>query len=148
FDAMLAQSEDEWAAVLDQYKPRYAILFEDNFNYLSKMCLLRMRQAAFTMANMASQRGVTAIICGADATDHTSQYLAHGFSYVIRGEGEETLRELMASLTGKSDAKPENINGLSFIGDSGDVQQTMPRPALRDLDSLPFPAWDLVDRER
>jgi hypothetical protein len=39
FDAMLSDSEAEWAAALDRTKPRYAILFEDNFNYLSKMCL-------------------------------------------------------------------------------------------------------------
>ncbi|MEO8397371.1 MAG: radical SAM protein, partial [Chloroflexota bacterium] len=49
FDAMLAGSTDEWAAALDQHQPRYALLFEDNFNYLSKMSLMRMREAAFTM---------------------------------------------------------------------------------------------------
>src|SRR6202158_6548700 len=49
FDSMLAQSEDEWAAALDLHRPRYAVLYEDNFNYLSKMCLLRMRAAAHTM---------------------------------------------------------------------------------------------------
>src|SRR5215213_1394453 len=49
FDAMLSPSTDEWAAALRQYKPKYAVLFEDNFNYLSKMSLLRMREAAFTM---------------------------------------------------------------------------------------------------
>ncbi len=53
FDAMLATSEDEWAAALDLHRPRFAILYEDNFNYLSKMCLLRMRQAACTMIEMA-----------------------------------------------------------------------------------------------
>jgi len=38
FDAMLAESEDEWQAALAHHQPRYAILYEDNFNYLSKMC--------------------------------------------------------------------------------------------------------------
>jgi radical SAM superfamily enzyme YgiQ (UPF0313 family) len=148
FDAMLAESEDEWAAALDRYQPRFAVLFEDNFNYLSKMCLLRMREAAFTMTRMAVERGVTMIICGADATDHSAKYLGNGASYIIRGEGEETLRELIAALTGRTDTKPESISGLSFLNDTGEVIQTMPRPALRDLDSLPFPAWDLVDREK
>src|SRR5260221_9704572 len=55
FDAMLAESEDEWAAALRRHHPHYAILFEDNFNYLSKMCLLRMREAAFTMMRMANE---------------------------------------------------------------------------------------------
>ena len=40
FDAMLAQSEEEWAESLDDHQPRFAVLYEDNFNYLSKMCLL------------------------------------------------------------------------------------------------------------
>src|SRR5512135_3167402 len=53
FDAMLAESEDEWREALEQHQPRYAVLFEDNFNYLSKMCLLRMREAAFKMIELA-----------------------------------------------------------------------------------------------
>ncbi|MBK8822984.1 MAG: hypothetical protein IPN58_10350 [Anaerolineales bacterium] len=36
FDAMLADSEDDWARALDEHAPQYAIIFEDNFNYLSK----------------------------------------------------------------------------------------------------------------
>src|SRR5512136_2723356 len=83
FDAMLAASENEWAAALDRHQPRFAVLFEDNFNYLSKMCLLRMREAAFTMIKMAAQRGASVILCGADATDHTAEYLGKGASYVI-----------------------------------------------------------------
>src|SRR5512145_1689197 len=47
FDAMLAAGEAEWVTALQRHHPRFAVLFEDNFNYLSKMCLLRMRQAAF-----------------------------------------------------------------------------------------------------
>ncbi|MCU0477027.1 MAG: B12-binding domain-containing radical SAM protein [Anaerolineae bacterium] len=46
FDAMLAESEAEWVSALDQHTPRVAVLYEDNFNYLSKMSLLRMREAA------------------------------------------------------------------------------------------------------
>src|SRR4029453_1421326 len=52
FDAMLAESEAEWAQALERERPRIAVIYEDNFNYLSKMCLLRMRQAAFTMIEM------------------------------------------------------------------------------------------------
>src|SRR5512136_3013038 len=61
FDAMLAESEQEWATALDLHQPDYAILYEDNFNYLSKMCLLRMREAAFAMISMAKTRGCTVI---------------------------------------------------------------------------------------
>src|SRR5512142_3023491 len=72
FDAMLAESETEWEQVLDRHAPRYAVLYEDSFNYLSKMCLLRMREAAFTMMRAAKARGCTVIVSGSDATDHLS----------------------------------------------------------------------------
>src|SRR5262245_57728917 len=57
FDAMLAQSTDEWVEALDRRRPRVAVLYEDSFNYLSKMCLLRMREAALTMIRAARERG-------------------------------------------------------------------------------------------
>jgi radical SAM superfamily enzyme YgiQ (UPF0313 family) len=143
FDAMLAESEQEWDAALERYQPRYAVIYEDNFNYLSKMCLLNMREAAFKMTAMAKARGIPVIICGSDASDHYEAYLQNGADYVIRGEGEETLQELLASLTGKSDKPLDEIAGLAYE----DVA-TLPRPVMKQLDTLPFPAWDLVDVER
>jgi len=102
FDAMLAESEDEWAIGLDEHKPQYAIIYEDNFNYLSKMCLLRMREAAFKMIDMAKSRGCVVILCGADATDHYAEYLERGADYCLLGEGEETLIELLRKKRSKS----------------------------------------------
>ena len=99
FDAMLADSEEEWAAALDRHQPRFAVLYEDNFNYLSKMCLRRMREAAFKMIALAKARGCTVILCGADATDHADDYLARGADFVLLGEGEITLGELLDQLT-------------------------------------------------
>ncbi len=144
FDAMLAASEAEWVEALDRHHPRFAILYEDNFNYLSKMCLLRMRQAAFTMIDMARQRGCTVIVAGADMTDHASLYFEHGADFVLLGEGEETLGELMDALTGRVDRDPAQIIGLA----SPATLHPSRRPDMRDLDSLPFPAWDLVDIPR
>src|SRR5258708_1775199 len=94
FDAMLAESEVDWERALDQHKPHYAVLFEDNFNYLSKMCLLRMRQAAFAMMRAAKERGCAIIVSSSDATDHLADYFDHGADFVIMGEGENTLVEL------------------------------------------------------
>jgi len=75
FDAMLAESESEWDVALERSQPGIAVLYEDNFNYLSKMCLLRMREAAFAMVRMAAARGCTVIVAGSDATDHAQAYL-------------------------------------------------------------------------
>src|SRR3990172_941351 len=167
FDAMLAESEEEWAQALDIYKPEYAILYEDNFNYLSKMCLLRMREAAFRMIDMAKSRGCTVILCGADATDHYQTYLLKGADYVLIGEGEETLIELLGQLSAGKEAHLESILGLAYQSPNPDLElQTVNRPPsivhrlssivhrnprrpdISNLDALPFPAWDLVDVEK
>jgi anaerobic magnesium-protoporphyrin IX monomethyl ester cyclase len=144
FDAMLAESEQDWAAALDAHHPEYAILYEDNFNYLSKMCLLRMRQAALEMISMAKARGCIIIAAGADMTDHSNLYLDRGADYVLLGEGEETLGELMDALSGRSQAAPESIIGLT----SQKTIHPARRPDIRALDGLPFPAWELIDVEK
>src|SRR5258708_15013230 len=52
FDAMLAEGEGEFAAALQHHRPRFVALYEDSFNFLVKMCLSRMRDAAQCMAEM------------------------------------------------------------------------------------------------
>ncbi len=150
FDAMLAESETAWGSALDRERPRFAVLYEDNFNYLSKMCLSRMREAAFQMIGMAQERGSTVIVAGSDASDHAEMYLARGAHFVVRGEGEHTLGELLHSLTGRTDIPRESIRGLTFPAgaDVDRVVHTPPRPDNKELNALPFPAWDLVDMTR
>lgn len=151
FDAMLAASEEEWAQALDQHKPRFAVIYEDNFNYLSKMCLLNMRDAAFKMVQMAKARGCTAVVCGSDATDHAEAYLSAGADYVLLGEGEETLAELLGQLS--IDNCPLTIDhystilGLAYHTPDG-PRRNARRPSMRTVDTLPFPAWELIDVPR
>jgi radical SAM superfamily enzyme YgiQ (UPF0313 family) len=113
FDAMFADSTSEWDAMLREEEPEVAVLFEDNFNYLSKMCLLNMREAAFAMIGAAKARGCTVIVAGADVTDHASDYLDRGADFAVLGEGDETVVELVDALAaGRTDY--EAIPGLVF----------------------------------
>ena len=148
FDAMIAESERGWDESLGRHKPRYAVLYEDNFNYLSKMCLLRMREAAFRMIELAKSRGCEIILCGADATDHYEEYLRRGADYVLIGEGEETLGELMDALEDIRPVPTAGIAGLAWRDVSGASHCNPRRPDISRLDDLPIPAWDLVDVDR
>ena len=148
FDAMLADSERDWAAALDRHRPAVAVIYEDNFNYLSKMCLLRMRAAALEMIALARARRVPTIVAGSDATDHPDIYLDAGAACVVIGEGEATLDEVLATGHGLDPARLNQVHGLCYRGADGAVTRTGPREPIRDLDRLPMPAWDLVDVER
>jgi anaerobic magnesium-protoporphyrin IX monomethyl ester cyclase len=145
---MLAASEEEWTAALDRHRPRYAVMYEDNFNYLSKMCLLRMRQAVFRMISASRRAGCTVIACGADASDHAAAYLRQGADYVIQGEGEETLGQLMDVLEGRLRLPIADVAGLIWRDDEQVLRHNTGRSPLTRLDEIPFPAWDLVDIPR
>ncbi|HKI47647.1 MAG TPA: radical SAM protein [Balneolales bacterium] len=150
FDAMIAESETEWAQALDREGPDFAVLYEDNFNYLSKMCLLRMREAAFKMIDMAKIRGIPIVVCGSDATDHAGLYLNRGARYVISGEGEQTLLELIGHVDGKTNTGVHDVPGLIYHAPEcgGTLLRTCSRRLIRDLDNMPFPAWDLIEMDR
>ena len=64
--------------------------------------------------------------------------------FVVRGEGEATMAELVRALAaGGSDADLAKIDGLAWRK-GGTVATNAPRALLADLDAL-RPAWDLVD---
>ncbi len=149
FDTMLADSEEDLLDDLKKHKPKIFVVYDDTFNYLTKMCLSRMREAAFRMSEIAKEFGCTVIVSGSDSTDHLEKYFQHKVDYAICGEGEVTLGELIDKLTQRrNDAKEiKDINGLAFI-ENGELKRTSSRAVIKDLDTLPFPAWELVDLER
>lgn len=148
FDSMLASGEEEFVAALDHHQPKIVAIYDDNFNYLTKMCLERMREAAFTMAREAKARGAAVIAWSCDATDHVDMYLENGVDHVILGEGEQTLLELLDLLSGRIEKDPSHVDGIAFRNTQGEVVRRRNRELLRDLDVLPFPAWDLIDVEK
>ena len=146
FDAMLAESTAGWTDTLARTRPRLAAIYEDSFNYLSKMCLLRMREAALDMIDRARRAGVPVVVSGSDATDHPEIYLRRGAAAVILGEGEITLADLADRLL--VDAPIGEVPGIAFLDEACAVRRTASRPFIKSLDELPFPAWDLVDIDR
>jgi len=150
FDSMLANGPNDVVPLLQKHQPRAVVFYEDSFNWLSKMCLSRMREACFEMIGLVKKHcgsNVLVIVAGSDPTDHQQMYFEHGADFAIIGEGEISLRELADSLLGKSEKKPEEISGIAFP-QSGAAHKTAPRGFQKNLDVYPFPAWDLLDAEK
>ena len=146
FDAMLENPERGFPEALARHRPRIVAIYEDNFNFLSKMCLSRMREVAYGMLEAAQAAGATVVVNGSDPTDHVEEYLRRGFDFVLLGEAEWTLEELVQALLEDSLSGLEHIPGLAFQRpDTGEVFRTPSRPLLRHLDTLPFPSRDLID---
>ncbi len=148
FDAMLSPGEEEFESRLRDVKPDVVGLLEDNFNFLTKMCTTRMREAGVRMLGAARSAGCRVVANGSDASDHPEIYLAAGAEAVILGETERTLPEVLEAFSAGASGDLSRIAGLALPGPGRAVTRTAPRPFVTDLDALPFPAWDLVDVPR
>ena len=149
FDSMLDNPEEGFPKAFARVRPKVVAIYEDNFNFLSKMCLSRMRQIAFGMIEAARAGGSKVVVNGSDPSDHCREYLERGADYVLMGEAEWTLLELVESLIGGSGRKAKDICGLAYSDrKSKSLVRTSPRALMRNLDLLPFPSRDLVDIEQ
>src|SRR5215467_6553091 len=81
FDSMFAKQSEEVLPYLDNLRPQFFVIYDDGFNYLTKMCLTNMREAAFRMCKMAKERGCIVIVSSSDATDHYEKYISEGADF-------------------------------------------------------------------
>ena len=151
FDAMFAEDLDEYHAAIRSHRPQLVLVYEDNFNFLSKMCLGKMRRAACEMIAGARGSGARVVAAGPDVSDAPELYLRAGADVALAGEGLAALRALLDRL----DADPaapvhalaDGLAGVSAL--IGNRVITTPRtvdPRPDPADDVP--AWDLVDLER
>jgi radical SAM superfamily enzyme YgiQ (UPF0313 family) len=141
-DTFFTAGASSLAAPLARTKPDVVVIYDDGFNWLTKMCLSVMQAEALAMVRLARGAGATVVVSGSDATDHRRRYLEAGASFVLLGDGEPTLVELFAALG--SGEGTSGIAGLARL-EGGDVVDTGRRRTPADLDTLPRPAWDLLD---
>ncbi|HET9865271.1 MAG TPA: radical SAM protein [Steroidobacteraceae bacterium] len=151
FDAMLADDFSRFERQLEVLKPQLVLLYEDNYNFLSKMCLGRMRRAAGEMLGLARARGARTIGGGSDASDAPAHYLAAGADAVLHGEALGALMALIDRLNvdGTLDAASlaQGLPDVSVLAGGG-TQRHGGKLGLPEPNLGVQPAWDLVDVEK
>jgi anaerobic magnesium-protoporphyrin IX monomethyl ester cyclase len=143
YDTMFAKGPEEIISCITEEQPDIFVIYDDGFNYLTKMCLQNMRDAAFKMIRFAKDLGCKVFVSSSDSTDRFEMYLTAGADFVLLGEAELSLLELTNALSnGVLDFSA--IEGLAFEHNNT-VVKTKRRTVINALDSLPFPAWDRID---
>lgn len=85
---------------------------------------------------------VPVILMGPGPTNFVRKCLVDKNVYIVRGEPEFTVKELVEAL---GNGKPfSGIDGLSYMDGNGKIVNNRPRPLIKDLDSLPFAARHLL----
>jgi anaerobic magnesium-protoporphyrin IX monomethyl ester cyclase len=151
FDAMLADGIVEYESLLASEKPQLVLFYEDNFNFLSKMCLGTMRRAACEMIVSARRARARVIAAGPDVTDSPAPYLKAGADLALLGEGLTALLAVLPRLDTKPHAaSAELVQGLSGIASlsGGNVLSERAAQAMSIAADVGLAAWDLVDMDR
>jgi radical SAM superfamily enzyme YgiQ (UPF0313 family) len=97
---------------------------------------------AYHIAERFSKRGVPVVLGGAHPTFMIEEALSYA-DYVVRGEGEETIVELVEHL--KAGSPLHSIQGLSFK-ENGKIINNPGRELIQDLDAAPIPDFTLVHK--
>lgn len=132
-------------AVLDMRTRNYREIDLSNFDVVGIGCMTghQIRYGLEFAAHARTQNPSLPIIWGGvHPTLYPEQTCRHDLvDFVVRGEGEESLYRLLEALNGKSPLS--TVDGLSWKED-GAVRHNPDRKPIAALDSLPFPAYDLV----
>ena len=96
----------------------------------------------YELARFYRERGVTTLAGGQHfIEENITEALHNGIDVVVRGEAEETIKELLYAFEGR--LPRENIKAIAYL-DNGQVIQTQEREPLTDFDPLPLPDFSLV----
>lgn len=147
FDPSFHEDLKDFHETLRSFGPDLLIVYEDYFNFITKMCLLHMRETSQIMCKAANDRGAVTVVASPDTSDHPDEFLKDGIDYVLIGEADETVLEFCQVLGNGGDPSKTNVPGIAYRLPDGNIRKTTSRPLLRDLDALPMPAWDLVQVE-
>jgi len=96
----------------------------------------------YELARFYRERSVPTIAGGQHfVEENIAEGLQNGVYIIVRGEGEETLKELLQAFEGR--LSRENIAGIAFL-DGDRVVLTPERMPLSEFDSFPIPDFSLV----
>ena len=118
---------------------------EFNDNLLEKIDIVGVTattpliKEAWHLLNIIKKKNLPVIFGGPHSSALPEESLKKGVDLVVRGEGEQTMAEILAKWPKKG-----AILGVSYLKD-GKAIHAPPRPLIKDIDTLPFPAFHLLE---
>jgi radical SAM superfamily enzyme YgiQ (UPF0313 family) len=125
-------TEEKYIKILEEFQPSVV-----GISVLSSIAKYSYKLASITRKTL---KNVCIVFGGVHPTIMPDEALMNGADVVVRGEGENTMLNLVNSIEKKS--RLENILGISYWL-SGRIRHNPDAPLIKDLDELPYPARHL-----
>jgi anaerobic magnesium-protoporphyrin IX monomethyl ester cyclase len=113
---------------------------------------LMTRGNVVEIIRVAREAGWRVIVGGPEPGAYAQEFLESGADFVVFGEGEGTMQELLTAFRHGSN-KSGNVwksksAGTAYLDDEGVFHQNPPRAQIADLDAQPWPARQAIDLHR
>jgi anaerobic magnesium-protoporphyrin IX monomethyl ester cyclase len=132
FDSTFSSFDALCQALLED-KPKVVGIYT---NLMTKLNVLRIIR--FIKNNPALQH-TRIVLGGPEVRNHVDNFLSHGADFIVVGEGEQTMLELVEWIDEKISKKLADIEGIVYASECGAVCRNKERTKLRNLDELPVP---------
>ncbi len=106
---------------------------------------LMTRGNVVEILKVAHEAGWKTIVGGPEPGAYALEYLQAGADFVVFGEGELTMQDLLEAFRAGAVDACSNIPGLAYLDEAGVMHETPQRAQIPDLDSQPWPARHAID---
>lgn len=105
--------------------------------------LTPMIREAYTLARSLKKHRFKLLAGGPHATLMPEETVQQGFDAAVVGEGETVIHEAAQALMGN--IPKDQVLGWVYRDEQNNAVMTAPRPFITDLDTVPLPAYHMVD---
>jgi anaerobic magnesium-protoporphyrin IX monomethyl ester cyclase len=109
---------------------------------------LMTRGNVVEILKVAREAGWKTIVGGPEPGAYAFEYLQAGANYVVFGEGELTMQNLLEAFRAGATESCSRIPGLAYLDVAGNMHETAQREQIADLDKQPWPARHAIDVSR
>jgi anaerobic magnesium-protoporphyrin IX monomethyl ester cyclase len=106
---------------------------------------LMTRSNVVEILKAAHEAGWKTIVGGPEPGAYALEYLRAGADFVVFGEGELTMQDLLEAFRAGADEACSSIPGLAYLDAAGVMHETPQRAQIADLDGQPWPARQAID---
>ncbi|RMG64623.1 MAG: radical SAM protein [Calditrichaeota bacterium] len=146
YDVMFDGGPEGLVQAVRKHRPDVLIVYDDDFNFLTKMCLENMRRTVFAAVAQLEQVPLR-IVHSSDASDQAEAYLQAGFQVVVHRNAEKALVDLLAAYRRRPSLEAlQHMPSLSLNTANG-IVHTPPLRQNFPPEETPFPRWELIDLE-
>jgi len=111
--------------------------------YVNLMTKVKVLQLIRKLKKITAFNHIRFILGGPDVSYNWEKYLTHGADYLIIGEGEQSMYELLMNLN--KNQPLAGIPGLAFRNEVGDLIKNPARVKIKNIDQLPLPNRKKID---